>query len=113
MAIPNIEIDPDVPLTVIVDLQSRHITAFRLLRRDDEGEEWRFLKSGHKDSSTIVPDMPTGGELRAEFVYTPDPDREFRALLAFEQKGELLDDGAIPVTEGGDKMFTFQEVTFS
>lgn len=113
MAMPTITAEAGTPVKLTVDLQSRHIAAWRIFTRSSEADDWTFIKSGHEDATTVLHEAPPGGGLRAEFIFTPDAEREFRALLVFEQRNEILEDGAVPVVAPGDQLIVVQEVTFA
>lgn len=109
---PSIAVDPTAPLEVTVDLQSKQHAGFRLFTRGAApGAPERFLKRDTKDASAIIAEPEQGGALVYEFLYfaTAEP---FRAVIAFRQRGRLLDD-AITVTGDPDARYVQGEVRFT
>ena len=92
-------IDPGRLLTVTVDLQSVHMTAFRLRIRLPGGEWKTFARGTQEDDLRphAVGPLPGGSTLDYRFLYTSDKKSTFRALITVRQDGEICPGGIIPI----------------
>ena len=107
---PDVRIDPTLPLQVTVDFQSKHRSAFRLFTRGpNENDPWVFLKDGIEDSAAISAPLARGSKVKYEFVFFKE-SFPFRTVLIFRQNGDVLPGGAQTVTGNGDELFITGEV---
>jgi hypothetical protein len=107
---PDVSIDPKLPLQVTVDFQSKHRAAFRLFTHGPHANDpWVFLKDGVEDTTAISAPLPAGSKIRYEFVFFKE-SFPFRTVLIFRQNGNVLPGGTLTVTGKGDEGFISGEV---